>query len=391
MNGYGAPVKPTYVSGLDLNLYFKNGKKRKHAKNEEKKVLPKREEATIPVLKFVKDALNRKDQELEFPKKRKYEEDEDEQQDEQQDEQDKSDILQDEDEIINDGTVNSVRYGSENHIVPNNFKDFLPEKEMKEWQNYTCVIYGRRGSGKSYILRDFLYKTRKWYDYVYSFSETSHLQPTLFDYIPKDNQRRGFDVEFLQKVMSQQESEVEMLINNGHEDKIKRILFIFDDVISDDRIRNCNAYNAIHTMGRHLRCACITLTQEVGGRYGLPKVVRDNCDLIIAFYAQNKIDREMLIDRYLSIENSKIGDAILKNITFEKFCSIAILNRKTARKYEDYVFKYKCDGLAPKFTIGSKETRKIENYTISTSKGIVPLFRLESLIQDRIGSDDIMI
>jgi hypothetical protein len=344
MQGSGDPKKISKIptgrkvkEPLDPNLYFKNGKLRKTPLN--KKNAPIRSERTVPTLALLKKIQNKEDKE---------EESEEEQEEEEKEDEGPLETT------LDNGIITSVRFGSQEHPVPQNFKVFSPEIELDEFRNFAAIMYGKRRSGKSVQLRDFLYRTRKWYDVAYSFSQTSILQKDLFDYIPEDNQRDGLDIEFLEKICAEQKADVEMKLRNHQENKIKNILFIFDDVISDPRIRNSASYNALHTMGRHLRTATITLTQSVGGREGLPKVVRDNVDLTICFYPQNQIDREAIIERYLSIENKKIGDAILKNITFEKFQSIAIMNIKTARSYEDFVFTYKCSGKTPKFTIGTK-------------------------------------
>lgn len=242
--------------------------------------------------------------------------------------------------------------------IPNNFKDFDP-KQIQEWSDCAVIIYGRRRTGKSTAMRHFVYTNKKLWDEVYLFSETAYLQPGLFDFVPEDHQYTGFDVEKLEELLGAQEADVDHKLKNGQEKAIKHLLFLFDDVISNDKIRHTPAFNGLFTKGRHIRSSVIVLTQSIGGQNGIPKVIRDNVDLCISFFPHNALDRESMVERYLSIKDKKIGDQILKDITFEEYTAIAVLLAKNGKEYEDYVFKYKAPEKTPKFMIGSKTQKDV--------------------------------
>lgn len=254
-----------------------------------------------------------------------------------------------------------------------NFKDFDPtimeqytRKTIKtDSAGISVIIFGSRGRGKSVCMRYLVYSLRKSWDEVYLFSETSQLQPKTYEYIPKDHQFSEFAVDKLSELIERQKEDVNHKIENKQEDKIQHLLFLFDDVISNPKIRSTPAFNSLFTLGRHIRISVIILTQCYGGRDGVGKAARNNIDLTISFFPQNVVDREAIVDQYLSTENSKYGEEILRQITSEDYCAIAIVGRKPAMNYEDYVFKLKAPLKVPAFIIGKKPSNVIvKNFNI---------------------------
>lgn len=280
----------------------------------------------------------------------------------------------------------TLKIGNIVYPLPKNFEDFDP-KIMQQWTRMEIpkesagicgIIYGKRGAGKTVALTDFVYQNKKCWDEVYLFSQTAFLQKGVYDYVPEEHQFDSFDVDSLNKIISHQLEDVDMKLKNNEQTAIKHLLFIFDDVISDERIRHTPAFNQLFTMGRHLRCSALVLTQSVGGRDGISKVVRDNVDFVVAFFPYNELDRDAIVERYLSLHHKKIGDMVIKDITIQEFTSIAIVIRKPAsRRYEDYVFRWKANPKVPKFMIGSKNMKALKDMCINpmykkTAKFVIP-------------------
>lgn len=287
-------------------------------------------------------------------------------------------------------TEKTIRIRGREEPIPQNFKNFNP-RMIQEWSDCAVIIYGRRRTGKSTAMKHFVYENKKLWDEVYLFSETAYLQPDLFDFVPEDNQFDGFNVEKLEQLLAEQEYDVDQKLKNGQEKKIKHLLFLFDDVISNPKIRKCPAFNGLFTKGRHIRCSVIVLTQSIGGQNGIPKLVRDNVDLCISFFPHNAIDRESMVERYLSIKDKKIGDLVLKNITFEEYTAIAVLLAKNGKEYEDYVYKYKAPLKTPKFMIGSKCIKKVSDKLPVLDKGYSFLNARNGIKVEVEDSDDVRI
>lgn len=238
-------------------------------------------------------------------------------------------------------------------------KEFDP-MIMKDWPAFTALFLGRRGTGKSVLLRDFLYKTRANYGQCHVFSTTAHLQKDLFDYVPKLNIHKGFDLDEIQRLYNEQEracSEAEETIEGKA--SVPILLFVFDDIISDPNVRHSPLYDSMYTLGRHIRIAMITLSQEFAGQYGIKKVCRANLDLVVSFFPTNYGDRKAAVEQYLSTTvDRKVGMELINDITLRPYTAIAMLVRKSDIDYSKYVFTYKADEKSvdnpPPFMIGNE-------------------------------------
>ena len=242
-------------------------------------------------------------------------------------------------------------------------KEFDPSM-MKEWPNFTMLIFGRRGTGKSILLRDFLYKTKDLYGSIHIFSNTAHLQKDLFDYAPKLNIHKGFDMEEMQRLYNEQERacmEAEETVEGKA--SVPILLFVFDDIISDANVRHCALYDSIYTLGRHVRIAMITLSQEMMGKSGITKVCRVNTDLVITFFPSNYADRKGTVEQYLSTCNDrKIGMELVNDITLKDFTAIVMFVKKSTSDYTKYVYSYR----VPEETVNNPPKFMIGNETISS-------------------------
>jgi hypothetical protein len=137
-----------------------------------------------------------------------------------------------------------------------------------------------------------------------------------------------------------------------------------------------NPMRGVHFL--HINIASIVLSQEFGGKYGLPKVARANEDLVISFFPNAEYDRELIIDQYLSTESKKLGEAILRKVCMEEYTAIVVANFKTDINPEEYIYKYKAKLKVPHFEIGIKSVshttlQSINEVAFSTSgsKGMI--------------------
>ncbi len=234
-----------------------------------------------------------------------------------------------------------------------NFKEFDIREEMKDSRNFAALMLAPRRGGKTTMLRDLLSKIYNWYTKVYVFSETSHLQPDMFNFCPKENIFRHFSEEKLKEICDSQEDKIVRLLKLGVPKKEHPIvLLVFDDCINDHHIRSSPTFIKLHAAGRHLALCSIVLSQEVGGKYGINKVCRANCDLLISFFIKAEGDRELIIEQYLSQENKNVGYKIYKNITKEKYKAIVVCNFKNDQNPEETIYWYLAKEKVKKFMVG---------------------------------------
>jgi len=235
-------------------------------------------------------------------------------------------------------------------------KEFDILEVMKDTHNFSCAVFGKRRMGKSILIKDLIHKTKSWFTEIYVFSQSSHLQPDLYDYCPKYNIFNGFNEQKLIEIWNRQEAFIMGELKKGKKKKdLPIILVVFDDIIGDPKVRNSKIFNDLHILGRHLNFASIVLSQEFGGRGGLPKVARANEDLVISFFPNAEYDRKLIIEQYLSTKTKKLGEAILRKVCMEEYQAIVVANFKTDIEPSEYIYRFKARPKVPKFEIGGNK------------------------------------
>lgn len=238
---------------------------------------------------------------------------------------------------------------------------------VQEWdptilpEHFSMIVYGRRRSGKTFQLRQFIHDIRKRFTDVYLFSDTAHLQDEDYSYVPEKNRIRGLDENRMEEILDKQREIIEMNKTRKKKDCIKSTpLILLDDIISDPKVRHSPVLNSLYTLGRHTHISVVTLTQEIGGKFGVPRVLRSNADCVIGFYAHSEVDRKMICQQYASVTDggSKEGGIYYKTIASEPYTSAVFdLTNVEARRYEDYIYKYRVPEKQPKFMIGQDKLK----------------------------------
>lgn len=248
----------------------------------------------------------------------------------------------------------------EDYVGTLNFQEFDPRKELIDVKNFSAILFAKRRSGKSVLVRDMMSKIKDWYECVYIFCETIDMQSDLYEFVNKSNRINSFDEKKLKSIWATQQEKIQKLIAIHGEDKkptFPHIMVIFDDFINDPHVRQSPIFNKYAVMGRHINIAFICLSQCVGGRDGIPKAVRGNMDLIITFMIESLYDRELITTQYLSLNNKIEGDCILRKITCspdKPYQAIVICNFKKTIDYLEIVKTYNASMKIKDFYVGKK-------------------------------------
>lgn len=268
------------------------------------------------------------------------------------------------------------------------------KKLMDTRRNFSMIIYGKRRSGKSLLVRDLLSQINDWYKNAYVFSETIFLQPDLFDFIPLNNRFNGFNQDKMIEIWDKQEKYIiEAIKTQPDKSKLDMTLMIFDDVINDKYIRSSSIFNKFFTMGRHCNICVIVLSQEVGGKEGISKVCRRNSDLIGSFFLESEYDRELLSSQFLSGKTKKEGMNIITEITTPSYQSMIFDCTSLLRDFSDFVYLYKAEPDISTFMIGKSTGTGKKTSSSSTFKDplllrngtrLDPSFNVGSVIKPRI-------
>ena len=216
---------------------------------------------------------------------------------------------------------------------------------------FTMGILAMRGSGKTFLLRHIVHKTRHRYTEAWLFSNSAHLQKQDYNYIPRDHQVQGLDLVKLRAIIDQQKRILKHneTINDPKKEIRSEPLIIFDDVIADSRIKHMADVDDLFITGRHYKINVIYLSQTVKG---FSKSARTNTDVAVAFYIHNELDRKTITEEYLSLNGFRAGEALLKSVTTEPYQAIVMQLRKpNIRAFRDYVYKYTAPATKPSFVV----------------------------------------
>ena len=136
-------------------------------------------------------------------------------------------------------------------------------------------LVGSRGCGKSALLYNILTKFYKGcFDRVYIFNPSYGNDPTLSPEslgLPEESFLTNIDTDFIEQILQEQIDEKrdydKQPVGKRKKKNLSRILFVFDDCISDPSFssnRNTNVMNALGFRGRHYRINTIITSQFLG-------------------------------------------------------------------------------------------------------------------------------
>lgn len=237
-----------------------------------------------------------------------------------------------------------------------NIKVFNP-KELKD--NFFMYVVGMRRSGKTTIIKDILFNSKKKFDEVYLISETADLSGDYDDYVKNFH---IFELERAEEVLAKVDAEQRTIQNK---DLRRKILFILDDVITEG---NRATWDNLATYGRHLKSSVILLSQSMKA---ISPKTRKNADYALMSASRNYDDIEAFVREYLtgsfsggnttSTETLRNSMNIYNEITKEPYFFIFVDSSAQTRNINDFVYKYKASGDIKKFNIYSGYDQKLQN------------------------------
>jgi len=192
--------------------------------------------------------------------------------------------------------------------IPKNFDpNMLPDPR----EGFMLGLVARRGSGKSFCIYNLLTKFYKGcFDRVYiynpSYGNDLTLSPQSLG-LPEESFFDFVDVDFIEQVLEEQIQQKKEYDDGKLKKKnLDRVLFVFDDCISDPNFvsnRNSNIMNKLAFKGRHLRCNCIIASQSYNA--GMSRRLRVNVPNWIFFKTDNLKERKAIIEEQGGICDEK--------------------------------------------------------------------------------------
>jgi hypothetical protein len=241
------------------------------------------------------------------------------------------------------------------------------------------LVFGARRVGKTQLMSWLLKFMKPDIDEAYLFSKTADLQFAAWDMIVDQHRYVGFRDDIIESLWRKQidrMTELNDQLETTYPDKRLRqekvkakvpcLHLIFDDIISDERIRNTEIINRIFTMGRHANVGATFLSQSVSPKASFNNMCRPNVDYVFSSHMNSMGDWERLAQHYVSFEDWKTGLALSKAITRQKYRFVVAKHclldtDNPVRTNETNVFMVKAPAKLPRFRLGDPDLWRLQD------------------------------
>jgi hypothetical protein len=207
--------------------------------------------------------------------------------------------------------------------------------DMKKIKNSICIFLGRRGTGKSILIKDLLWHHQD-IPMVMALSHTDSMTHYYEQFIPPILIHNEYSPEIMEKAFDRQK------IALAKEWKDPRLCVIFDDVLSDAKAwAKDKCIKELFYNGRHYKILFLLALQTVSG--DISPAFRTNIDF--TFILRNNIfrDREVIYKNYAGMfKTREIFERVLDSCTEDNGC-LVIDNTTKSNRLEDQVFYYKAE------------------------------------------------
>ena len=223
--------------------------------------------------------------------------------------------------------------------------------KIKKWdpttvkESATILLVGRRGTGKSTLLRDLAYRfaQNNLVDYAVGMSPTEESSTSMGSFLPRSAIYNGFEEKVVQNMMDVQRRQLRS--SRGY-----RAALFLDDCAYDKSVMKSKIIREVFMNGRHRRILLLMAMQYV---LDMPPDLRSNVDIIIAARDNILSSREKLWKNFFGFfsslsEFNKCFDACTNNY------EVLVLHNQGAgtNNIEDCLFWYKADPNIGQFKLG---------------------------------------
>lgn len=250
--------------------------------------------------------------------------------------------------------------GVEGAFAPGEALDLSPAGELPYFDpemipdDAVIVAFGKRRTGKSFLLRDLLYQKRHVFNHGLVITKTK-FNGFWQNYFPMNVVHGNYDPSIIENFMKLQ---LDIMSENEKNPSHKKInpwaVIILDDVIADKHVRYDDTLATLFYNGRHFKICVMIASQYV---FGLPPGLRGNADFAMCFKQVQKRQRDQLAEDYGDmIYDKDVFFNVLDVNTRDRHVMITDLSDPNKPLNETY-FRYKAVEV-PLFEIGSLEWKR---------------------------------
>lgn len=239
----------------------------------------------------------------------------------------------------------------------------IEEKRLTGSGPATCVFIGKRGTGKSTLVADILYRLRNINAGV-AISATEDGNAFYSNFIPEILIHSEYKPEIIQQIITRQKK----IIDGKKKTADNDVFCLLDDCMYDKRMIKDPNIRGIFMNGRHWRITFLLTMQYC---MDLPPDLRTNIDYIFILRENIIQNQQKLYNNFFGIfPHFSVFQDVLNSCT-EGYDCLVLDNTSRSNNIQDCVFWYRATP-DRKFKIGSKELWSYckKNYDAKKAKEI---------------------
>jgi energy-coupling factor transporter ATP-binding protein EcfA2 len=221
--------------------------------------------------------------------------------------------------------------------------------KIKKWKpeeaksNRIFLIVGRRGSGKTVLLRHLMYIMKDRIDFAIAFCPTVESRNMLKEHLPEA-------CVYDRLVQSKVDDTVAAASQLAAKGVKRKFLLIFDDVLYEKAAFRTKAIRELFFNGRHYGCAALILTQYL---VDIEPSLRSNVDFCVTF-KDNILSNKMRLWKYMFGLLSTMDDFVsVHDRCTQNYECLVLDNTGASSAVSDSLFWYTANTTLPKFRVGS--------------------------------------
>lgn len=218
--------------------------------------------------------------------------------------------------------------------------------------NRTILIVGKRGTGKSTLLKDILYHIRKRVDTGFAISPTQDTIRMFEDCFPRSHIYNEYNLEVVRTLLNS-------LTSLTEQKKKREVVFTLDDCMFDKGIMKTKEMREIHMNGRHLHMWFINCVQYL---MDLGPELRSQIDYVFVL-KENVISSRQKLHKYFFgiFEKYEEFSLVMDKCTNSHEC-LVLDNTQVNNSIEDSIYYYKADPNIGRFRLGKSIYFKLDHY-----------------------------
>lgn len=231
-----------------------------------------------------------------------------------------------------------------------NYKLNLKKFDLNKIQDDAVIVFiGRRRTGKSFCLRDLLYRNRD-IPFGTIISATEEASPFFNSFIPKSYIFTDFKEQIVEDIIKRQKKVLEVMKKTNNTQIDPRVFLVLDDCLYDDSWARTKSIRNIFMNGRHYKLLfCLTMQYPLG----VPPALRSNIDYTVIMREPYISNRKKIYENFAGMfPDFSMFCQVMDSL--EKHECLILNNNSDTNKLEDQVFWYKASFIED-FKMGSQQ------------------------------------